>query len=175
MYYLLKSEPTSIKDWLPLVSVGVTLLLFTIDRIIAISIRRREVKRTWYLKVLIDPHINRISIFFDSVGDAYEKAATAIGGARGNTDFLQIKAINFEKYTDLKRELEAYLIRPLEPQYFEVAEKLTEELNNLQDIFTSSLDNEQFSKDNITSFRIQVYNIKAKLMDILYSPLAKKK
>jgi len=174
MFHLLQSQPTTVKDWLPLISVVVTILLFTTDRLIGISIRRREARRTWYLKILIDPNIGKISEFFDKIGNAYEKASVALTGAQGTQNYLTLKAKNFEIFIDLKRQLTAYLIQPLTVQYFPIAEALTNKLTELEDNYTQSLDSGLFTPDNINTFKIQAYNIKAEMLDILYIPIAAK-
>lgn len=174
MFYFLQQKTTTLKDLLPYISVIVTILLFTTDRYIGVKIRRREVRRTWYLKILIEPNIVKLSTFFDNVGDAYERAATALLGAQGNIDYLQLKSINFEKFIDFKRQITANLIQPLTLQYFFVAESLTDKLTELEDLYTTNLDNELFTADNIQTFRLEAHNIKAKVLDILYTPLVSK-
>lgn len=171
MIYLLKSDTTPLKDLLPLLSVVVTIFLFATDRYISFRIRRREARRIWYLKVLIDPNIEKISSFFDDVGGAYERATVALKGAQGNVDYLRLKSINAEKFIDLKRQLIAYLVQPLTVQYFDIAEKLTDFLNNLEDLYTTYLDEGLFSADDVNRFKLAAYSCKAELLDCLYSPL----
>lgn len=175
MLYLLETPPSSIKDWLPLLSVCVTLALFLVDRIIAIGVRRREVRRTWYLKVLIEPNIPKISIFFDDIANAYEKATVALSGEKREVELAILKSINFEKFIDLKRQIIANLVQPLYPQYFAIAVDISSFLEKLEDRYTNNLDNGLFSVDDVNSFKLYIYTIKGELLNSLYTPLIRRK
>src|SRR5688572_28390168 len=62
------------KDFLPLISPAVVILLFIIDRIVAARLRRKEVERNWYLKVLIEPAIEKISEFYNSTTEQHSSS-----------------------------------------------------------------------------------------------------
>jgi hypothetical protein len=85
---------TTFKDYLPLLTVFVTLTLFIIDRLIAISVRRRDVQRNWYLKVLIEPNISGINEFFDKVAGAYESSSKVLQQSEGipHSEYTSLKA-----------------------------------------------------------------------------------
>lgn len=175
--HISNNSSSSFKDFLPLISVVVTLLLFITDRLIAIRVRRREVERNWYLKVLVEPNLIRINDFFDTVGKTYEESAKflTLNLTKTHEEYVTIKAQEFEKFIDLKRILIAYLIYPLSPRYPEISERIDLVLQDTEDDFTTNLDKDAFSIENINDFKLRSYNKKAKLLNILYTPLGKKK
>ena len=173
--FLLQSS-TSVKDWLPLLSVAVTLLLFIVDRLIGIGIRRREVERNWYLKVLIEPNIKRIDEFFESVGVIYETASIELKELDPVNELYNTrKAEHFEKFLDIRRHLFANLIQPLTPRYFVIAENLTVQLNDIYDDYTGSLDMANFSDEQVNDFKLRVFNMKAESLNLLYVPLGNRR
>ena len=63
------------KDVVPVVGPIVVIVLFIIDRILGFYLRKREIERNWYLKVLIEPSISKISAFYKSATDGYKVSA----------------------------------------------------------------------------------------------------
>lgn len=177
IHYGTNTAQSSIKDFLPLITVVVTLLLFIIDRLLASRIRRKEVERSWYLKVLIEPNLEKINNFFDSVGKTYEEAANFLiqNGGIPHADYVILCAQENEKFIDLKRVIIAYLIYPLSNRYQEISQKVDECLQKLEDDFTVSIDKGHFSTEEINLFKLRSYELKTKLLSILYVPLNTKK
>ena len=165
------------KDFIPLISSIVVICLFIIDRIIGFYLRKKEVERNWYLKVLIEPEINKISIFYKDTFEGYKASAEflKISNQKPHNDYISLKSIEFGKFQSLKRELEAEVIFPIQIRYPNVGESVTEELRNLEDHFTSCLDSELFSEDNIKQFQLYIAKNRAFLLKKLYSPLQKQR
>ena len=161
------------KDILPLVSPIVVIILFIIDRIIGFKLRRKEVERNWYLKVLIEPCIDKISTFYKNILDEYKSSSHILSttNQKFQTKYINIKAKEFGKFQSLKRELELDVIFPIQMRYGDVGEDILEQLRNLEDQFTSSLDNKKFSEDDIIQFHLFVAVNKANLLNYLYAPL----
>lgn len=170
---ILIPESSQWKELIPLVSPIVVICLFIIDRIIGFYFRKREVERNWYLKVLIEPGINKISVFFKNTLESYKLSAEFLDSNKQqpHDNYSALKSKEFGKFQSLKRELEAEVVFPVQITYPLVGEKVMEELRNLEDKFTSSLDNEKFSEVDIKQFHLFVAANRALILKLLYSPL----
>ena len=160
--------------YLPLVSPIVVVVLFIIDRIIGFYLRKREIERNWYLKVLIEPGITKISAFYKSTNEIYAKSAEFLfqnSTTVAHDKYLSIKSQEIGKFQAHKRELEAEVIFPIQMRYPEVGERLTETLLNLEDCFTSALDKGFYSEQEIKDFQSKVASNRALLLTNLYTPL----
>jgi len=162
-----------LKDLLPLVSPIIVIILFIIDRVIGFRLRRKEVERNWYLKVLIEPGVSKISDFYKKSVEFYTASANTLGASSAlpHANYNVLKAQEFSKFQSLKRELEAEVIFPIQMRYPVVGQKLTELLLDIEDTFTSSLDREEFSEDKIKDFQIYTATNRAELLNCLYFPL----
>lgn len=160
--------------YLPLASPLVVILLFILDRIIGFNLRKREIERNWYLKVLIEPGIIMISAFYKSTNLMYTSSAQLLNQQStivAHDKYLSLKAKEIGKFQAHKRELETEVIFPIQIRYPEVGEKLTNILLNLEDCFTSTLDFEKYSEQDILDFQGKVASNRALLLAQLYLPL----
>jgi len=162
--------------YLPLASPIVVIFLFLIDRIIGFYLRKREIERNWYLKVLIEPGITKISDFYKKTNETYATSAELLQGnsSIAHEAYLSLKSKEIGKFQSYKRELEAEVILPIQMRYTKVGEHLTESLLNLEDCFTSSLDKGLFSEQDIKDFQSKIASNRAILLNQLYSPLQRK-
>lgn len=163
-------------DWIPLVSPFVVILLFIIDRILGFFLRKKEVERNWYLKVLVEPGIQRISEFYRTSTENYQQSAELLDSNKGQSheEYNKLKSKEFGKFQALKRDLEIEVIYPIQIRYPDVGKQITEQLRNLEDNFTSSLDAEKFNSSGIKEFHDFAANNRALFLDHLYDPLNKK-
>ena len=161
------------KDWFQLASPIVVLLLFIVDRIIGHNLRKKEIERNWYLKVLIEPAIPKISEFYKQTIESYKSSALLLNSnsTSPHNDYISLKSQEFGKFQLLKRELEAEVVFPIQMRYPKVGGELTTSLLNIEDEFTSSLDRQLFSETNIKDFQIKLANNRASFLTQLYSPL----
>lgn len=168
-------DPSSVwTTYLPLVSPIVVILLFLVDRIIGFYLRRREIERNWYLKVLIEPGISKISAFYKATNEMYAKSAEMLfknSTTVAHDKYLTLKSQEIGKFQAHKRELEAEVIFPILMRYPEVGDNLTNTLLNLEDCFTTALDRGLFSEQEIKDFQSKVASNRALLLTNLYSPL----
>jgi hypothetical protein len=170
-------EPVSalsqFKEFFPLISPVLILLLFIVERVLSYQIRQKEINRTWYYKVLIDPHIEKINVFFSTLGQLYSDSAGVLSSSLNlpHSEFLALKREEFTKFQKSKRELELIVIAPILHRYPKTGEKLTEELRGIEDLFTGSLDSGKFSIDDIDSLTKHVSSVRAVWLNILYEPI----
>lgn len=174
----LPTDPSSVwTTYIPLVSPIVVILLFLIDRVIGFYLRKREIERNWYLKVLIEPGISKISAFYKATNEMYAKSAEMLfqnSATVAHDKYLTLKSQEIGKFQSHKRELEAEVIFPILMRYPEVGDHLTNTLLNLEDCFTTALDKGLYSEQEIKDFQSKVASNRALLLTNLYSPLQSK-
>lgn len=165
----------SIKDWLPLLSIGLTLGIFVYDRMLAARIRHREVHRNWYLKVLVEPNLARINEFYSNIEGSFEEAARVLSGAvnLSHQEYRSLKLHQNERFTDAKRLLEANLLYPLRPQFPLLVEGVDQLFISLFDEFTGRLDKEAFTNEDVKDFHTAARENKGQLLYLLYLPLTR--
>ncbi|MBK7391129.1 MAG: hypothetical protein IPI23_19290 [Bacteroidetes bacterium] len=171
------TDPSSVlTTYLPLVSPIVVILLFLVDRVIGFYLRKREIERNWYLKVLIEPGISKISAFYKATNDMYAKSAELLQNSStvAHEKYLTLKSHEIGKFQSHKRELEAEVIFPILMRYPEVGDHLTSTLLNLEDCFTTALDKGLYSEQEIKDFQNKVASNRALLLTNLYAPLQSK-
>lgn len=172
--YLLAVETSpNWKDFVPLISPIVVIILFIIDRIIGYNLRKKETDRNWYFKVLLEPSIEKITLFYKNTNSSYALAAKHLEERRNvpHTEFTRLKAHQFFIFQDSKRELEAEVIQPISARYQFVGNSLTLILQDLEDAYTKSIDEEKFSEEEINIFKLLAFTNRAILLNELYSPL----
>lgn len=173
--YFNSEKSASLKDWLPLISVVLTLGIFIYDRLLAVRIRRVEVERNWYLKVLIEPNLDKISQFYISIEKIFNEAVETLNASKEipHKEYTIAKRQQNEKFIDEKRSLQASLIFPLQPRYPLLSSKIDELFIDLYDEFTGRLDKEAFTDEDSKEFYVKTQSNKSKLLNLLYLPLSK--
>jgi len=167
---------TAIMDWktlIPLVSPIIVVLLFLIDRVIGFKLRKREAERNWYLKVLIEPCIQKMTTFYKETLECYKTSSTVLKNSNNlpHADYISIKSREFGKFQIIKRDTEAEIFTPIQLTYPYVGKSISENLRNIEDEFTTCLDQEKFSDEAIADFQMKLATNKAIMIKHLYSPL----
>jgi hypothetical protein len=178
MACLNEAEPVVWKDYVPLISSSVVITLFIIDRVLSARIRKKEIERNWYLKILIEPTLDKISAFYKSASeqyrDSFERLQNSIGKSKTVTEYLDDVALEIGKFQTLKREFESDVVFPIQMMYSEVGTQLTNLLLDFEDFH-----NESFSTSTFTEIErkdvIDRLNLNRSLfLKTLYDPLITK-
>ena len=167
-----------VKNLIVLVSPIVVIILFIIDRIIAHVLRQQEVERNWYLKIMIEPGIAKISTFYKSAKETYASSSYELAyvdiGTISHANYLSMQSKEISKFQLIKRDLEGEVFYPIKSLYPKVFDLLTNELLDLEDLYTANIDNKLFNDEQITNFNLRLNQSKVKIIAVLYSPLLKK-
>lgn len=161
------------KDYLPLISPVVIVLLFGIERYLSYKIRKREVERTWYYKVLIDPSLNKINDFFNQAQSIYSDSCSLLLASNQlpHDKYISLKSTQIGEFQKVKRAFDTDVITPINNRYPKVGMELQNRLLDLEDKFSNSIDNELFSQDDIDTFFDTVSEVRANWLNILYKPI----
>lgn len=164
------------KELVPLISPLVVIILFIVDRFIAHYLRGKEAERNWYLKVLIEPNIEKISDFYKQVIEQYSESISVLYESTNipHAEYNSLKAKEFGKFQTKKRELELDVVFPIQIQYPSLGNDLTQILLDLEDKYTNALDKEPISKDGAKEYHHDIASNKATLLQLLYKPLTQK-
>jgi len=164
------------KSYFPLLSPIVVILLFGIERFLSYKIRKREIERAWYYKVLIDPILPKIDGFFAKVPELYNNTCDELNKSKdlSHQEFRTIKSRGTGIFQDEKRRFHMDIVTPILHRYPNTGNGLQEMLINLEDKFTNNIDKELFSDDDKDEFSLWVSNVKASWINVLYNPIAGK-
>lgn len=163
------------KDFFTLASPIVVVIIFIIDRLINYKLRKKEIQRNWYLKVLIEPSINNISKFYTFTYEQYVSSSIFLSAQmlKSHNSYNSAKSIEFGKFQARKREFEAEVVFPIQLCYHKISVDTTSVLQELEDLFTSMLDQEKFSKSDIDFFQNFAANNRSNFLQILSLPIHK--
>lgn len=166
------------KDYYPLISSAIVLLLFIIDRIIGYRIRKKEVERNWYFKVLLEPNLEKINSFFFDVENQYKSSAIKLKdlvSVVSHSEYINTQSLEINLFKEIKRRFELEVIKPIITRYTFMNENISIKTEELQNHYTVQIDNLKLEQEDINDFSKDLYNIKAEWLDLLYKPLSNKK
>jgi hypothetical protein len=159
---------------LPLLSSIIVIVLFIIDRAIGARSRRKEVERNWYLKVLIEPSIAKISIFYrgvyENLGNSFDLLKTA-HSVETHAIYLDLVAKEIGKLSTLKREFEGEVIMPIQGRYPITGGRLTGILLTLEDQFSDFLNSTNLESQEKEDFSRTINSSRSLFLNILYEPI----
>ena len=161
------------KEYIPLISPVVVVLLFGIERILSYFIRKREIERTWYYKVLLDPSLDKIDTFFLSTVELYISSCKLLADSQEipHSSYISMKSSEIGNFQKIKRTFDSNIVTPIILRYPDSGNKLQNYLLDLDDLFSSSLDLKKFSEDDIEDFKVKVSTAKAVWLHTLYEPI----
>lgn len=155
----------------------IVVLLFIIGRFLDSQLRLREIRRNWYLKVIIEPNIDKLEKFYQEVQEALKKSVEDLVTLQTTlpmTKYLAQKSIEMGKFQVLKRNFEIQFISLVQTNYEEISLELTSLLRKLEDQITSCLDRPDLSVDHLNGMETKIANNYYGLVKILYKPLSLK-
>lgn len=177
MKFLLLCTPTntelSLKDYFPLISSSIVIILFIIERFLSYRIRRKERETNWYYKVFIDPNIEKINSFFDDTKQIYVESSKKIKSNLALSNILDYKSHEMGKFQTLKRDFENDILLPIISSYQEIGNSLTEELLNLEDVYTECMDKIHGDETYQSEFSKKLSEKKAHFFKMLFKPISK--
>jgi len=161
------------KDYFPLISPIVVIILFGLERWLSYNIRKREIERTWYYKVLIEPSLTKIGDFFKDTQDLYKASCEklALSNNMPHNEYNSLKSSEIGKFQQVKRAFEIDFVTPINHRYPNVGLSLQNILMDLEDKFSNGLDSEFLTQTNIETFVDSVSNSKVAWLNTLYEPI----
>lgn len=165
------------KAFFPLLSPVVVIILFGIERFLSYGIRKKEIERNWYYKVLIDPSLLTINKFFSDADDLFRKSFTTLGASKElpHSEFMSLKSREIGSFQIVKRKFDFDIVTPIYYQYPVTGGKLQAILLDLEDAFATNIDQELFTEDDMDRFSSRVSDFKANWFATLYEPLGGRK
>src|SRR5262245_13529916 len=102
----------TLKEYAPLISPVVLILLFIIERIIGAQLRKKQVRREWYFKVIVEPSLKSIHDFFQSASTSMKASIDTLvqGQATPHNQYLTLKATQIGAFQTLKRSFDIQFI-----------------------------------------------------------------
>ncbi len=155
------------------ISTTFVVLLFVIGRILDSFIKRQEIKRNWYQKIIIDPNIAKVDLFYkDIILQSKESIDFLIQNKSTPHDkYLTDKMKEIEKFKVIKRKFEFEFISMVQTNYPEIASDLSAHLRNIEDDITTLLDKSSLVELDKEVLERNIISQKHFIYQILYLPL----
>lgn len=168
-------EPSIFENTLPtLISATIVVLIFIIGLFIDSKIRKKNIKRDWYFKVIIEPNISKVEKFIEDIFISVKSSITVLIESQSTVsheEYLTIKSTEFGKIQKVKRNFELDFILFLKANNPEIKKELTDFILLLEDTTTNILDQEELTLEALDRIEEDIRNFKIKLFLLLYKPL----
>lgn len=162
-----------LKDYFSLLGPALIIITFSIDRIIAYRIKKKEVYRNFYMKAIIEPSLEKIESFFDETLSIFTNGFTKLKAlGKESQDYKKHHIKINEKFQDEKRKFEFHVIFPAEATIENLFTKLSPLIIDLEDSFINNMDTINSPNDTGTEFRNSLTTIKSKFILELYNALS---
>lgn len=167
-------EVMSFKDYFPLISSAVVILIFIFDRVLGYKIRKKELNRNWYFKVLLEPKLESIDSFFGNVEKKMKSSIKDLKKINFDYDkenYINSQLYHIENFKEIKRKFELEVLKPILARYTKINIELINLINNIENDFTIEIDSLLIDNFDLIEFTKKLYENKALLLDVLYKPL----
>lgn len=188
--YLLSSYPLSwyqknigrAGQWLksiayifPLIGSSLLLITFTIDRLIASRIRRRDARRNWYTKAFIDPNLKEIRTFFSHVYEDYKSSVKVLKQSQkynstNDQEYILLKAKQTEVISIKVRKLNFELVSVILSTNPKIALEIQVILLEVSNFCTEGID---ILDEDYDKFHQRLGEWQGQMMHVLADPLSK--
>ncbi|WP_456313545.1 hypothetical protein [Pseudomonas shirazensis] len=174
---IIPSNELSFKDYFPLISSAIVIVIFIFDRALGYNIRQKELNRNWYFKVLLEPKLDAIDDFFNDVERHIKKANKDLNKIDFNSakaNYIKCQLTNIDDFKEIKRKFELQVLKPIYSRYSDINTDLNSVVDNIVNEFTEEVDGHLLAKFNFNDFSKKLYENKIILLDLLYKPLNSK-
>lgn len=157
-----------------LVSVTFVVLLFIIGRLIDSKIKRKDIKRGWYQKVIIDPNINKINSFYNNLVKQIGKSIANLKDQKDKlifNEYIVIKAKEAEKVKRIVRKFDLEFVQLVDLNYPLVAVELRTHIMQIQDDLLKMIDRPDLGEHQYDEIESKVSESKSKMYGFLFIPL----
>lgn len=157
-----------------IISTSFVILLFVIGRFLDSVLKSNEIRRNWYQKVIIDPNITKLNLFYDdTISQMKASISTLVESKKilSFDDYIAAKAIQINKIKDIKRVFDYEFIQLIQTNFPEITEDLYEHLRDLEDCLSQFLDRQDLNNDHFIEAEKECVSRKHCIYGILYKPL----
>jgi hypothetical protein len=154
---------------------SIVILLFIIGRLLDSKVRLREIRRNWYMKVIIDPNIEKLELFYENIQDTIKKSIEGLVPKQTvvtMAEYLVLKSTEMGTFQNLKRKFETQFISLVQTNYPEISNELEDLLRDLEDQITSYLDRSNLALTHLDEIESIISGNHYSLIKILYKPLS---
>jgi|GEM_PF-2535180 len=158
----------------PLVSTSAVLLVFVATQLIAFFGRKRELKRSWYLKAYLDKTIDKVNDFFDDRRSEMKKSLRKVGKIEDITAKENYISKRLERVSDTQREFISTILQPLTGAYPKIFRDISYIMESFYDLNSDAFNGEKDSNPYQT-YSDKLTIIKTDLMSFLSIPVLSSK
>ena len=153
------------------------LVIFVWDRISNSRIRRKDLERTWYYNVLIQPNLEKIDTCFDYFTNTYKSIIEVLSRHNAHDDlkYLKLKAGETGKINAIRRKLELGIVEHIRRYDDSLYDILIDLLREIEDRLIASIEADKFTHEDVKEIENFLFNKKADLLELLYEPIRRPK
>jgi hypothetical protein len=169
------SPKTFFEIYGPVITASVVIFLFIVERFYAAWLRKRDRRKDWYLKVLVEPNLKLINKFFEDCIESLQKSMDDLKSSDSQThqEFKKTRAKSVFDFQDIKRKFEfefLYLVKPFD---YKLSEALNNVILKMEDFFTSTIGSEDYSSFENANLARTLQQHKSEFYQFLYTPLSR--
>lgn len=168
------SNDISLKDYFPLISSAIVIGIFIFDRKLGYNIRKKELNRNWYFKVLLEPKLEAIDDFFKDTEKHIRKTVKELDKINFDThkeDYIKCQLNHIDDFKEIKRKFELEVLKPIISRYKAINNEINNVIDNVINEFTEEVDTLLINEFVFSDFSKKLYENKVTLLDVLYKPL----
>ena len=153
-----------------IVGSSIVVILFILGRFLDSTLRLRELKRNWYMKVIIDPNIDKLEEFYKQTLISTKESINNLTGIKDELSFsnyIGAKSVEMGKFQFIKRKFEIEFIALVQTNYPEISNELEVLLRDLEDKITTCFDSDQLNNEYYTLLELGISSTKYDLIKIL--------
>jgi hypothetical protein len=150
------------------ITISATASLFIIDKVIGFYLKKKELRRTWYMDMIIKPNITLINDYFENIialtMEYNEYIKNTVGNGATIESHIEKKNFFLAKFKSHKSVIINGLTVLLKDNYKDVYLEIFAVLSNLEDYFSKNID----KLEPICDFDSYINNKKKDFFDLLY-------
>lgn len=148
------------------ITISVTALLFMVDKVIGYRLKKIEIRRSWYLDIIIKPNTNIIDGFFNDTVSLFIEFNIYVVSIQNTTIGSHISKKNelLSKFRDLKTNINNNLIILLRDRHKDMYHEINSLLMEIEDYISNTIDKMETNDD----FQNFISNKKREFLALLY-------
>jgi hypothetical protein len=172
--HIVAQENNYLKDFAPFISSVIIILIFIYDRKTAYDLRKKELDRTWYYKVLLEPNLEKLDAFFKDIKASITSSFTNLNILDYDTNrvvYIKAQLLEIEKIKNIIREFELDVLQPIYSKYPTINNEINLKIEVINDEIVNEIGASFLNNFNDEAFLQSIYNHKSSLLNLLYKPL----
>lgn len=146
----------------------ITLLITIYDNWKSRKVQKKALQENWYFSIIVQPNLNNIEEFYSSTVKCLNEGMTKLKG-KGKVTPIDKARLN-KTYKSIKNRFSFNFVTLVQSYDVELASCVNNQINDLQDFVSKSIDN--YKNGNDEEINKVIMDYKTKLIGLLYHGVA---